>query len=124
MMLQSSKYKQLEIESIANENDIIGPELDVDDNKEHFHSHNSAKQCLHFMQRNARLVVIIAMTAVIILIIVVISTLYSTKAFSTDDRHPHSDHHGADCIDSCCIFCGGEILDVVQHFDFFNDSKV
>jgi len=28
-----------------------------------------------------------------------------------------------DCTDSCCIFCGSSMADMVQQYDYFNDSK-
>ena len=117
-MSRSAEYEQLQISNdIENnaEEDVIA----VGAEEDQFEERNHAKKCHQRLPFDARLFVFI-ISAVLISVAIVLSILFAVGAFSKESQG----HPDAECVDSCCIFCDGEILDVVQSLNFFNDSKV
>ena len=51
------------------------------------------------------------------ILFLVFYTLHSTLPITNDSVSI------IDCSDSCCIFCGSAMADMVQQYNFFNDSK-
>lgn len=123
-MLQKTTYEPLDIDTADTGANGMEVEL-VDHEADHFEAHHQNSKHSACYERHARILIFII--AVIVVLMVVLSILFGIGIFSNEDHDTqHGDEHNTDieCIDSCCIFCDGEILDAVQHFNFFNDSKV
>eukprot|EP01084_Bolivina_argentea_P138021 243072_1 len=67
-------------------------------------------------------ILIISSIILLSLTIIVIIILFLTGVINFKSK-TNSQMNIIQCKDSCCIFCSGDMLNVIQDYDFFNDSK-
>lgn len=115
------QYEQLEItDGTPSQEDLL--DLQSDHSRANIinssPSNGQKKRCTKRVKMISLITLILF--CLLITILTVLLLVYTDRAFgsSTDNSSTKP------CKDSCCVFCYGDMLDVVQEFDFFNDSKV
>eukprot|EP01083_Nonionella_stella_P071622 192510_1 len=77
------------------------------------------------IQRSKKKFYIVIAIVCVVIIAAAILTYVSVVLFAFGGFDHQSDlrtEHPT-CASSCCVYCGGDMLSVIQEFDFFNDSK-
>ena len=117
-MSNPPQYEQLEITNGTPEEDLLDTGNDNRSNIVNaYPSIGQKKRCT----KRVKIIALIALIlfCLLITILTVILLVYTDRAFGGTDNNSTKP-----CKDSCCVFCYGDMLDVIQEFDFFNDSKV
>ena len=114
------KYEQLELSSLSGFNDDGQVSIPMDSPTGTI----SKRQRLRKIKCNKRKAIMIVLpiifcTILIISIIILFVTGSFDKVFKTT-----AITSSTQCKDSCCIFCYGSMLQTVQTFNFWDDSKV